>query len=174
MRKGTRRIPLTQGKFAVVDAIDYEHLMQWKWYAQNNWRSWNRFYYYAKRRLRMLEAPAPGQNVIAMHTVIAKRAGLRGREIDHHNRNGLDNRRNNLRPCTHKQNCANRTKQLGTTSVFKGVIWHKWKRQWQARITVNKTRLHLGYFRNEAAAGHAYAEAAEAHFGEFACTKRSI
>lgn len=29
----TREIPLTQGLVTIVDAEDYEWLMQWKWYA---------------------------------------------------------------------------------------------------------------------------------------------
>lgn len=32
----TRRIPLSQGQFAIVDASNYDWLIQWKWYAQWN------------------------------------------------------------------------------------------------------------------------------------------
>ena len=31
--KLTRHIPLSQGQVAIVDAEDYEFLMQWNWYA---------------------------------------------------------------------------------------------------------------------------------------------
>ena len=32
MKTNTCLIPLTQGKFAIVDACDYDFLMQWKWH----------------------------------------------------------------------------------------------------------------------------------------------
>lgn len=34
--ENTKLIPLTQGKFAIVDVEDYQWLSQWKWYAENS------------------------------------------------------------------------------------------------------------------------------------------
>ena len=36
MPQQTKRIPLTQEKFAIVDADDYDRLSQYKWYADKN------------------------------------------------------------------------------------------------------------------------------------------
>src|SRR5215210_3970379 len=49
-----------------------------------------------------------------------------GMDTDHINGDTLDNRRQNLRICTHQQNIANRQKQRNpTSSKYKGVSWGK-------------------------------------------------
>lgn len=86
---------------------------------------------------------------------------------DHWSGDGLDNRRDNLRPCTNQLNQANRRKQKGS-SRFKGVCWVPRENRWVAQIQVNKKHHHLGYFTNEEEAAEAYRLAAMKHFGEFA------
>lgn len=89
------------------------------------------------------------------------------RETDHRNGNGLDNRRKNLRPCTHAQNCRN-AKPRSVSSKYKGVGWSRVHNKWRARIRVDGILKSLGVFTEEAQAARAYDRAAAEYFGEFA------
>jgi len=102
-----------------------------------------------------------------LHKVIAMRKGLKG-EIDHHDQNSLNNKRNNLRPCTRSQNLANGRRQSNNTSGFRGVSWHEGGGKWRAYITVNGKRKHLGLYCYKTTAARAYNKAAVKYFGEFA------
>jgi hypothetical protein len=88
--------------------------------------------------------------------------------IDHINANRSDNRIENLRECSNAENCRNTSSMKGGTSNFLGVCWYARNKRWHSQITVNRRRLHLGFFRDEEEAAKAYDAAAEAHFGEFA------
>lgn len=87
--------------------------------------------------------------------------------IDHINGNGLDNRRENLRICTHSQNHQNQHNVSGA-SQYKGVCLSKSGKKWRAYIYDNGKRIHLGYFFTERAAARAYDNKAKKLFGEFA------
>ena len=91
------------------------------------------------------------------------------KDADHKDRNGLNNRRSNLRPATRQQQQANRKKDAhGITSKFRGVSWHKETKKFRAAIVFRDKQKHLGLFLNEADAARAYNKAAKEHFGEFA------
>jgi len=158
-----KKIPLTQGQYAIVDDDDFAWLSLRKWCAA---RAVNGVFY-AVRRVWW-----PGgkrrQRTVYMHVLIARVMGPVADQVDHQDGNTLNNRRSNLRPATQSQNLRNRKKQIKTTSRFKGVYWHKAERKWMARIMVNKKRLFLGQFSDEVQAALAYDEAARKHFGEFA------
>lgn len=64
-----------------------------------------------------------------MHQLITGR-----KYVDHANRDGLDNRRSNLRPATGSQSSANRRKQKNNTSGYIGVYWHERDGKWIARV----------------------------------------
>lgn len=93
-----------------------------------------------------------------------------GKEIDHINGNGLDNRKENLRFCSHRENCqASRKRQQNASSMYKGVTWRKDRKKWRANICLmDGTKKHLGYFESELDAAKAYDEAALKLFGNFA------
>lgn len=69
-------------------------------------------------------------------------------EIDHINRNRLDNRVDNLRIVTHQQN--------GFNTNAKGYSWRKDSNKWESFITINQKKIHLGYYETEAEAHTAY------------------
>lgn len=89
--------------------------------------------------------------------------------VDHVNRNSLDNQRHNLRPATHSQNAANRGLDIDNSSGFKGVWWRKDRNKWLASIRVQGRRYILGLFSDVKEAAVAYDKAAREKFGAFAC-----
>ena len=91
-------------------------------------------------------------------------------DIDHINRNRLDNRIANLRLATAMQSSHNRSVRRDSGSGLKGVTWYKSDKLWCARITIRGKRLFLGLFKAKEDAAKAYAEAAKQHHGAFAAT----
>jgi len=107
-------------------------------------------------------------NSVMLHQIIM---GI-GKQIDHINGNGLDNRKCNLRFCNHAQNNWNSKKNITNTSGFKGVCWSKEKKKWIASIRVNGYQYYLGYFDNLIKAAKTYNRAAKKYHGEFAKLNR--
>jgi hypothetical protein len=150
------KIPLSQGKFAIVGPRDYIYLMQWKWCYMKG---------YAVRH----DNGRPGRPLIYMHRVILERMGFKDFEqCDHINRDGIDNRRTNLRSATHQQNGRNRGKQCNNTSGYIGVHRHKATKKWCAQMNINGKRKHLGYFDDIEEAKQARDKAVKEFYGEFA------
>lgn len=148
-----KKIPLTQGKFALVDDADYEFLMQWKWHFKKS-----RDMLYAARSVK-------GGSVF-MHRAVHPVSD--GDLVDHKNCNTLDNRRENLRSCCKTKNGHNRRKNKNGSSPYKGVSFHKSVKKFCAGIRVQKKRIHLGVFDDPKLAAYAYDTAAFDYFGEFA------
>lgn len=150
---GVVAIPLTKGEFCVVDEADAEMVLQHRWYTNDRGLG----YRYAIRT-----APSGSEY---LHRLIA--GAERGEVVDHINGNTLDNRRDNLRVCTHQQNIFN-CKCRPSKSGFKGVYLYHDKRRWAATITVGGKRTWLGLFDDPKEAARAYDAAAKERFGEYA------
>jgi hypothetical protein len=156
-----RKIPLTQGQYAIVDPERYEELAKHKWFAVRFERG-----FYALRMVKA-EGGKTRQKNMRMHWVILDVP--EGKFVDHINHNGLDNRRANLRIVTKQQNTWNKRKQKGNySSQYKGVAWLKTEGKWQVRIVYNGKRLLIGYFDDEVSAAKAYDAKARELFGEYA------
>ena len=130
----TKEVTLTTGETVLVDAEDFDFLNQWRWKLHKEG--------YAYRNQR-------GPNLY-MHRVIA--GAEKGGEVDHINRNKLDNRKENLRIVSHSVNTHNRTDAAG---YYKPTGRNKWR----ARIYVNNETVSLGSFDTEEDAKAAYQEA---------------
>lgn len=104
-----------------------------------------------------------------MHRTILGLIKGDGKQTDHINHNGLDNRKCNLRICTYSQNGQNRRKQR-SSSKFKGVTRNKISKKWFAQIQINGKGKYLGSFIDEIDAAKVYDKAAKQLFGEFAQT----
>ena len=151
------KIPLTQGKVAIVDD-DMSHLLNYRWFAR---KSGNTFY--VIRGLRKSEG-LKGQ-VRLHHAVIGY--PLYGLKTDHINGDGLLNTRSNLRHVTNRENQWNQGRQREgkTVSGFVGVAWHPLSKKWFSRIRFKKQRKHLGYFETPQEAHMAYQNACKLDAG---------
>ena len=156
-----RFIHIQKFRFAIVDPADYDLLHKHKWRLNRSNRT-----YYAFRTVS--RGPLLKPRVIWMHRFLMNPPD--DLLVDHHNHNGLDNRRSNLRLATDSTNQQNaRKRNCKTTSRFKGVDFVKPTGKWRARISVNGKRLFLGSFTDELDAAMTYDEAAKKYFGEYAC-----
>ena len=86
--------------------------------------------------------------------------------VDHINHKIYDNRKSNLRIVNHSKNAMNQKKTKKNTSGCTGVFYHSYHEKWNAVITVNRERIHLGYFNNKEDAIKVRKEAEEKYFGE--------
>jgi len=148
-----KQIPLTQGNFALVDADDYDRLMQWKWYFDNG---------YARRNKYIDGKPI----AVLMHSFIVQTP--RGMDTDHINGDKLDNRKENLRICSHIKNGYNRKNQINKRGKYKGVSWHTKSNMWRVRIGYDRKTISLGYFNSDIEAAKTYDEAAKVYHGAYA------
>lgn len=146
-----KQIPLTQGKFALVDDEDYDFLMQWKWWYHTGG-------YAARNEYLGIVNGRPKNKHKYMHRIINKTPD--NLQTDHKNGDKLDNQKLNLRNATCGQNLVNR-KTKGIQFDARG------KRKYRARICVNKKALCLGSFFTEQEALNAYNNASLKYHGVF-------
>jgi len=156
----TKLIPLTQDKFAIVDAEDYDHLMQWKWALATKGYAQRCYHDKAAKRSRTL----------FMHRYIMNAS--EGEVCDHIDGNKLNNSKNNLRLCTRSQNGFNSRPNKGLS--HKGIYWCKKSEKWRAQIIFQGASICLGAHQNKIEALRAYDEAALKYGGEFALTNKML
>lgn len=122
-----KKIPLTQGQFAIVDDEDFEEQNQWGWYAYWNPETHS---FYARRN----EGKRPNRKTILMHREIMNTPKML--KCDHINHDTLNNTRLNLRNVTNSQNGMNRKSASKTNLLgILGVV--KISRGFRAHITQN-------------------------------------
>lgn len=133
-------IILPSGLIAQVSKKDFVYLNQFKWH---HWKSTHTTYVRTKIKGK----------ISYMHRMILPTA----KEIDHKDANGLNNKRNNLRPCTTGDN--NKNKKGYGKSKYKGVTLVKGK-YWAAQIIIKGIHCNLGYHKTEIEAAKSYNRAA--------------
>lgn len=154
-----KEIPLSKGKFALVDDEDYDFLMQWKWCVNS--------FGYAVRSIGYKKPNGKWScKTVQMHRVVMNTPD--GMDTDHRDTDKLNNQRNNLRICTRAQNKMNTNLRAGGTSGYKGVTWSKQKGKWQGYIILQGEKANLGHFACKVDAAKAYNKAALENFGKFA------
>ena len=146
-----KTIELSQGKFAFVDDEDYEMLMAMgKWSASKSPHS-----FYA---CKYVDGKYTG-----MHRIIMSPPDRC--EVDHINGNGLDNRRSNLRICTHSENSRNRGRNKNNKIGMKRVRFLRGK--YEANICFKGKQIYLGCFNSSEEAYAAYCKKGRELFGDF-------
>ncbi|KKN33958.1 hypothetical protein LCGC14_0798400 [marine sediment metagenome] len=143
-----KRIPLSQGQFAIIDDEDYTEISQYKWYARLNPHTQS---YYAQRNVLLIDKK---RTVIQMSRSLLMLCYGDKRQVDHINHNTLDNRRKNLRIVTNQQNHFNR-------KAAKGYHWNVQFKKYKAKITLSEHDTFLGYHDTPESARLAYLAAKE-------------
>jgi hypothetical protein len=154
-----REIKLTRGMIAIVDAEDYERVSLYTWHAHKG-KNGN---FYA----RGIMTGVRNSKQIYMHRLIMNVESKH--LIDHKDRNGLNNRKTNLRTCSTTMNAGN--KLCSNITGYKGVgVMPSYQRKkiYKASIRFNDKQKTLGYYLTAKEAGQAYDKAAKELFGEFA------
>ena len=166
-----KTINLTKGQVALVDDDDYDWLMQWKWMA-----NLSKGDFYAIRAVTLGHYKVqtliglPRQKILRMHRIIMN--APEGFEVDHKDRNTLNNQRKNLKICTHGENQLNQ-RNWGR-SKFRGVNLAPSKHNGKihprltAQINIIGKIIHLGCFKTEEDAARKYDEAAKNIHGDLA------
>ena len=154
-------VHLTKGQIAVIDSDDASIVSNYCWAAHKG-----RYCWYARARRPKHEGLS---KYILMHRLILGEE--KGKFVDHANKDGLDNRRKNIRWASPRQNAQNRKMRRDSSHRLKGVRWREEHRVWYARIAIKGKRLHLGSFKTEEEAHSAYCEAAMRYHKEYASTK---
>lgn len=151
-------ITTKRGHVVLIDAIDLDLVNQYHWTTSFSGRDTT----YAVAYIRINQRSQP----VFMHRLLTD--APKGLCVDHINRNGLDNRRGNLRLASNSQNQANRRLGRNNTSGFRGVYFSIERQKWQSRIVVNQKGIELGRFEDIKDAARAYDRAAIAAFGSYA------
>lgn len=152
------RVELTQGKVAVIDAADAALVGKYRWRASRHSRN----VWYATTTI--------GRKTVYMHRLLLPDAVM----VDHTNGDGLNNRRENLRPCTQAQNLHNSGMSKRNTTGNKGVHFDKSRNKWAANIGIEGRMINLGRFttKDEAVAARKAAELK--YHGDFASHKGAV
>lgn len=152
-------IPLTKGRFALVDDSDYAWLSSFRWcyssdgYAVNYYRD-----DYGRSRKRSMHR--------LLMAAILKQFVPPELQVDHINHNRIDNQRQNLRLATRSQNQAYKMLQANNSTGYKGVIWSK--NRWEVRIRYQGRKLYLGRYDDPIQAASVYDGSARLLYQEFA------
>lgn len=139
------------GNYAIIDLEDVEKVAPHKWHERPD---------------GYVSSTIDGRTVRLHSFVFGKDDKL---EIDHIDRNRLNNRKSNFRYVSRSQNCQNIGFRSNNTSGVIGVSWNKRKQKWQAYIKnaeISNKRIHLGYFDDLEEAKRCRIEAEYKYFGE--------
>lgn len=160
---GVVRLQLQDGLSAVVDEADYPLVADIHWTADGSGPL-----IYA---IGMTYTEEGKRYKVMMHRMILGLKKGEKMQGDHRDGNGLNNRRENIRPATQAQNGRNKRKHRQCASRFRGVGFRRQgqlKKRWTAVAYLNHKAHHLGFFETEREAALAYNRAATELHGEFA------
>jgi hypothetical protein len=150
----TIEVPLANGRgVALIDEDDAPLVLQHSWSACPS-----------STTTYAIGAAYGPRRTIRMHRLVM--GAPPGLMVDHVNRDGLDNRRANLRFATASGNAANRAPDRGSSSRFKGVSRHR--QRWRVQCQVGRTNHYLGLYASEEDAARAYDVFALKVWGDYA------
>ncbi len=149
-----KEVPLSKGQVALVDDEDFDRVMTRKWHVgSRNCKG-------VKNVYAQSTTNGPRRTIMMHRFVMGLSEG--DPEIDHRDRDGLNNQKYNLRTATREQQMRNRGPMVGRD--VKCIYRNGPNGNWIIRMK-NKYR---GTFLTLTAAIHAYNKMAKAEDGEFA------
>lgn len=154
-----KTVALHGGNVAFVDDSDYPSVAPYKWHINKADQGRT---YYARCVQCVPGGKGPLKNSFYMHRLVL---GISDPKIhiDHINGDTLDNRRENLRICSRRENQGNRVVRPDSSTGYKGVF-PKTKNRWIAKVNTSP----LGFFKSPEEAARAYDAAALERWGTFA------
>lgn len=159
-----KNLLLSDGKtFTLVDDLDYEVLKRWTWHAKKD----------KSGKIYVQHTTHVGGTPVAlkMHRFLMECP--RGKVIDHINGDSLDNRRENLRIVSVRENNFNIRRVAGATGL-RGVSYNRSSKMYEANVSKDSVKYYLGMFDNAYDAARAYDEKALELFGELALTNEKL
>jgi len=145
-------VPLGQGHEAIIDAADADFVLSRSWGVMRS----------PKRRAVYAVGKSVGVRDKLLHRLLLN--APRHLLVDHIDRNGLNNRRSNIRLCTSSQNQFNR--ESARPGLFKGVYQNR--SGFYVRIGHEGKSLYGGTYPTAEEAARAYDRMAVELHGEFA------
>lgn len=146
----------SKGNYFIIDEEDFDKVKEFNW-TQDSYGYWYRTVRENGRKYN-----------IKLHRFIMEEINPKI-EIDHVNHKRYDNRKVNLRKCTHKENTRNTSTRENRDVI--GVTWYKRDKKWEVFITYEQKHIFLGRYDNKEEAIKARLLAEVEYFGEFAPQK---
>lgn len=147
------------GYKVLIDDEDYNKINNHNWSIEKHaLKKGKQYFRYFENTIK---------TTITLHRLVMKCALHDNKEVDHISGDTLDNRKQNLRICTHTQNMQNVKRRINNRTGYKGVDYKKDHKKYEARINVNKKCIRLGYYNTPEEAHDAYCEASKKYHGEF-------
>lgn len=134
----------------IIDESDYERVSRYKWFITNG--------YIATRMIN--------KKMTYLHRFILNTP--EGKVTDHINHNKLDNRKENLRICTSRENSINCKLSKNNNTGFRGTSFEKDRGVYSAYLMVNRKKVHLGRYENLKDAIDARMAGEKKYFGIYA------
>jgi hypothetical protein len=130
------RVPLSKGKFAIIDDDDFELISKYKWSATE---PDHRRSIYARTNIKGDDGKYYTER---MHRLVLGLNKGDGKIVDHINGDGLDNRKSNLRISSHSDNAANVSTHRGNKSGYKGVSFLNDRGYWRTEVRRNRLNVY--------------------------------
>mgnify|MGYP001619698141 CR=1 FL=1 len=141
-----KHIQINLGQTIVIDDDDFERVSHHRWFT-----------WFDKRKQKYV---CPLTQIKDKHTVLSRFLlnAPKGLQVDHINKNVLDNRKINLRLCNNSINGHNRSIFKKNKTGFQGVYYDKYHKKYRAETRINGKKCFLGYFNSSKEASEVYEE----------------
>ncbi len=141
-----------------VSDEDYDFVISYSWAA-----------HFRKGKIDGVSGKINNKMVILSREILKHRnISIEGFQVDHKDRNPLNNQFENLRKATTQQNCRNTGISTRSTTGYKGVSFNRQRNKYLAFISLDSCRISLGSFLDPVEAAKAHDVAAKRFHGEFA------